>query len=297
MKILVTGSSGMIGSELVPALEARGHKVWGLDRKDPEFTKLERFIKYDLLSGQPLYTQEHQFDLIIHLAANARVWELVENPNLALENVVTTHQVYELARQAGVPKVLFASSREIYGNGNELPVDETAGSQRSCESPYGASKLFGESYAYAYEKCYNLDTKIMRFSNVYGKYDFSDRFIPKVIKQLKANEEVEIWGANKVLDFTYITDTVDGIIHLVENWDEARAKEWNIASGVGFNLSEVAELLRVMLDSKSNIRIGESHPGEVFEYTADINSMKSIGWSPKVGLNEGLKKSIEYYAA
>jgi len=301
MKILVTGSSGMIGSELVPALEAAGHFVAGVDKVKPSFTKCENFVQGNLLqtvNDSVRKDSESEWDLIIHLAANARVWELVENPDLALENVITTHNVFEYARKTGAKRVMIASSREVYGNGNLLPVDEHVGSQRSCESAYSASKIFGESYAWAYEKCYGIDTKIIRFSNVYGKYDFSDRFIPKVIKQLKDNHQVEVWGKNKVLDFTYITDAVDGVIHLVNSWEElGPKKEWNIASGVGYNLVEVAEVLKKMLDSKSNIKVGESHPGEVFEYTADINSMASIGWKPKVGLMDGLKKSIEYYAS
>jgi nucleoside-diphosphate-sugar epimerase len=292
MKILITGSSGMIGSELAPMLVEAGHEVHGLDRKEPEFTPLANFIQHDLLEPVRL---DQSFDLIIHLAANARVWELVENPDLALENVITTHNIFEFARKAGIKKILFASSREVYGNGNSLPVNESVGSQRKSESSYAASKLFGEAYAWAYTNCYNLDVKIVRFSNVYGKYDYSDRFVPKVIGLLKDNQPVEIWGEGKVLDFTYITDAAQGILHLIKSWDQLEDREWNIAFGRGYSLISVAQALKAEMGSKSEIKILDSHPGEVMEYTADISRITATGWTPKVDLAEGLKRAVEYY--
>lgn len=293
MKILVTGSSGMIGSALVPKLEELGHEVVALDRRLPEFTFPKNFMHHDLLQPVPAPLM---VDMVIHLAAHARVWELVEDPSRALENVVTTHNAFEYARRVGA-KIMIASSREVYGNGNELPVDEWVGSQRQAESTYSASKIFGEAYAWAYMRSYELSTRIVRFSNVYGKYDFSDRFIPKVIKNLKINKPVEIWGEKKFLDFTHIDDTVAGIIHLMNNWETATLKEWNIASGKGYTLLEVAKILKEKIGSTSNIEIGNSNPGEVFEYEADITRMKSIGWEPKVTLDQGLNESIKYYAA
>ena len=287
MRILITGSSGMIGSALAPALVE--HDVIGVDKKKPQFSKTKTHL-HDLMS--PLDVNPAP-DVIIHLAANARVWELVENPALALENVVTTHNVFEYARQNGVKKIIYASSREVYGNGNRLPIAEDIGSQRSSESPYSVGKIFGEGYAWAYKRCYGIDTKIVRFSNVYGKYDFSDRFIPKVIKQLRANEPVEIWGKDKKLDFTYLDDAVMGVIHLLDNW--SKETEYNIAYGKGHTLLSVAEKLKEALNSKSEIIIKDTHVGEVMTYEADISLMESLGWQPTISIDEGLNKALDYY--
>jgi nucleoside-diphosphate-sugar epimerase len=292
MKILITGSSGMIGSALYQSLKGKGHDVYGLDWKAPKYTEQKQFYPHNLLLE---FKCDIKFDLIIHLAANARVWELVENPNLALENVLTTHRIFEFARKNNIPKVITVSSREVYGNGNELPVAENIGSQRSCESPYTASKIFGESYAWSYSRCYGIDTKIIRFSNVYGRFDFSDRFIPKVIRQLKSNEKIEVWGKDKFLDFTYLDDAVSGTVFLIENWDKMKDKEYNIAFGKGHTLISVVDKLKKLLKSKSRIKIQETHKGEVMKYEADISKMKSMGWTPQIDIDKGLKKSIEYY--
>lgn len=290
MKILVTGSSGTIGSEMVEGLEKAGCDVWGLDKKQPQFTHPKHFIHHDLT--KPLENLEW-FDLIIHLAANARVHDLVIDPTLAQDNITMVFNILEYARKTETPKFIFASSREIYGNGNEMPVKESVGSQRTSESPYASSKLAGESYCYSYAKCYGIDTKIVRFSNVYGKYDFSNRFIPKTIRNLKANRDVEIWGKDKVLDFTYIVDAVSGVFKLIDMWPNSI--EYNIAYGKGYTLISVAERLKELLSSKSKIVIKETKVGEVTEYTANIAKMLDLDWKPQFPIEQGINLAINYY--
>lgn len=280
----------MIGSKLVMSL--RDHLVVGMDKKPPLFD-CPRFIQHDLTSPfPPEFTAK--FDLIIHLAANARVHDLVLNPELSLDNIKMTFNVLEYARKSGCKKVIFASSREIYGNGNAMPVSENIGSQRTSESPYASSKLAGESYCHSYAKCYGIDIKIVRFSNVYGKYDFSNRFIPKTIRNIKAKKPIEIWGKDKILDFTHLHDAVGGLVHLIEKWPEE--KEFNIAYGKGETLVDVTEKLKKLLKSKVPIVFSDSKVGEVAEYTADISKMKAIGWKPRINIDEGLKMAVEYYA-
>ena len=290
-KILITGSSGMIGSELVNVLKANNCIVHGLDRTKTVFADPDKYIKHDL--RVPIYLDE-QYDYIIHLAANARVIDLIKNPNLALENAITTFNAIEYARKTHT-KFIFASSREIYGNGQKLPIDEKQGSQRTIESPYSASKLFGEALVYSYISSYGLDAKIVRFSNVYGKYDYSDRFIPKMINLMRENEPVEIWGEDKILDFTYITDAAKGVLCLLENWHEAQAIEYNIASGEKYSLFEVAGKLIILLKSQSQINFLPVITGEVHSFQADISRIKKYGWEPAVDLMSGLEKTISWY--
>ncbi len=289
MKILITGSSGMIGSELVSTLKSYGHDVWGMDKVWPKYTSCH-FLLCDM--REPI-NLSIKFDLIIHLAANARVHDLVIDPELSLDNVKMTFNILEYARKTGSNRLIFSSSREIYGNGNEMPVKESVGSQRTSESPYASSKLAGESYCHSYRKCYGVDTKIVRFSNVYGKYDFSNRFIPKTIKNCKLNNPIEIWGKDKVLDFTYISDAVSGLVHIIENWP--KETEFNIAYGKGETLISVAQRIKDALKSESQILMADSKTGEVAEYAADIGQMNSIGWKPKVAIGEGLTKALDYY--
>jgi nucleoside-diphosphate-sugar epimerase len=297
-KILITGSSGTIGTELCDQLRELGHSVTGIDKVNFQKPNLDSFYQHDLTTYPESIMGD--FDILIHLAANARVHNSVVNPELAKENMLTTHYAYELARRLKIPKLIMASSRETYGEDvimegeMPLPTDESHASQRNSLSPYTAGKIMGEAYSYAYDNCYDIESKIIRFSNVYGRYDSSDRYIPKIIKKMLKDEAFEVWGENKVLDFTYITDAVEGVIAVIDNWDRL-PKEINIADGQGSNLLKVAYDIKHRLDSNTEITVTPSLTGEVTSYIANIDVMKSIGWSPKITLDEGLSLSIDYY--
>jgi nucleoside-diphosphate-sugar epimerase len=308
MKILVTGSSGTIGTELVDQLRAGGNSVIGIDKVQPQKANCDWFYQYDLSTYPEKLELENihdDIDLVIHLAANARVHNSVVNPELAMENMASTHYAFELARRLNVPKFIMASSRETYGETSivdhqpgQLPIvwptSEDNASQRNSLSPYTAGKIMGESYAYAYENCYNLDVRIVRFSNVYGRYDTSDRFIPKIIQKMLKDEPFEVWGEDKVLDFTYIEDAVEGILVMIDKWNDV-PMEMNLAYGEGSRLVDVAEMVKEELGSESEISVTPSLVGEVTSYVADINKAKELGWKPKTDIREGIRKSIEYY--
>ncbi len=301
MRILVTGSSGMIGTALLQALHKEGHEVLGIDITPPTEESAATFAQHDLRT--PVSDDVNKkldgktIDLIIHLAANARVYQLVLEPDRALDNIAMTHHIFEFARKNKIPRFLLASSRETYGNGNELPVHESVASQRNTESSYSVSKISGEAYCYAYSHCYNIDARIMRYSNVYGRFDMSDRFIPKVILNLMQNKPVTIYGEGKTLDFTYLDDAVSGTATLVRKWDELppEEREYNIAFGEQATLLEVAQKLSDILGSTSTIDVGENLTGEVMNYQADISRMKKHGWAPVTPLDEGLGHAIKYY--
>lgn len=295
MKILLTGASGTIGSELGEQLRHSGHYVAGVDRKPLQNDEaVDKFYNIDLLDKFAVSQLPGDFDLVIHLAANARVYNLVVNPDLNLENVTTIHNVFEHARRFGIPKILMASSREVYGNQEKLPVEEGRSDYRFSESPYASGKIFGESYAYSYAHVYGIDTKIVRFSNVYGKWDTSDRFIPKLMSALNDNREFQIYGEKKSMSFTYIDDCVSGTLAVLDNWDRL-PKEINVASDSQNKLLDVAKMAKEMVGSTSEITLGNNLPGEVWNYQADVSVLKTTGWMPKVSIEEGILKSIQWY--
>ena len=296
MRILVTGSSGTIGTELCLKLKEKNHSIVGVDRMRPklELSGLDEFRQVDLLDQLALETLPRDFDLLIHLAANARVYNLVVNPELALENLITTHRILEFARKNSIRKLLFASSRECYGNQKELPVEEGRAGHRLSESQYTSSKIFGESYCYAYRNVAGLDFKIVRFSNVYGKWDYSDRFIPKLIHTLKAHKPFTIYGEKKSMSFTYIDDCVGGTINVIDHWN-VLPEEINVASDTQNKLIDVAAMAKKMIRSRSEITIGDTLPGEVWNYKADISVLRKTGYRPKIDVEQGLHKSIEWY--
>ncbi len=299
MKILVTGSSGTIGTRLCETLLQRSYDVAGIDwvknKWQPAVDAITTLT--DLRDGDAVSRMDFPgFDILVHLAANARVYELVEDPARARDNMVTTFNVLEFARQKGIKKVLFASSRECYGNLPSRRFKEELARIENCESPYTASKIAGEALVESYTRCYGIDHVILRFSNVYGMYDDSNRVMPLFIRAMRGNEPVAVFGAEKCLDFTYIDDTVEGIISAVLRFDAVKNRTFNLAYGKGTYLLDLAKKLKRLLKSKSEVSVSESRRGEVIHYVADISKAKeALGYEPKVSFRDGIQKSVEWY--
>ena len=303
MKILVTGSSGTIGTRLCEMLLEAGHEVVGADWEPCKWQKAVEDIRIDVDLRDPKQCEKLPTDveMIIHLAANARVYELVEHPERAMDNFTDTFNVLEHARKHGITKVMFASSRETYGN-IHLPDGQLYSEDKAhfmtCESPYTASKIGGEALFEAYKRCYDIDAIIIRFSNVYGMYDDTVRVVPLFFRQAKAGEKMTVYGGDKCLDFTYIDDAVDGVMKMIEHWDKAKNDTYNLAYGEGSKILDLAEKMKELLNSDSEIEITESRTGEVTHYIADTTKAReTFGYDPKTPFAEGVKKSVEWYSA
>lgn len=299
MKILVTGSSGMVGTHLCERLLGEGHDVVGVDWKPNEWNKEVDALTLgvDLRDkAKVLRTLPKDLDVIVHLAANARVHDLVVDPSLARDNFEVLFNVLEYARENGIKRFMFSSSREVYGNTSRTIHSEDEALSKNCESPYTASKIGGEALVHSYQQCYGIDFCIFRYSNVYGMYDRSNRVVPLFIKRCRANEELTVFGGDKLLDFTYITDVVDGTILLLSEFNKVKNEVYNLASGEGTSLLELAELIKSETNSDSQIQVEPSRTGEVVKYIADISKIKAaIEYTPKVPTQEGIKKSLEWY--
>jgi UDP-glucose 4-epimerase len=298
-KILVTGSSGTIGTRLCEKFLENRINFIGVDWKrniwDREIEKKTIHIdlrnKNSVLKKLPL-----DIDLIIHLAANARVYNLVGNPDLAADNLITTFNILEFARINNIKNFIFASSREVYGNSKKIIHKEDDVNIELVESPYSASKLSGELLIRAYQKCYGINFIIIRFSNIYGKYDISDRVVPLFIKLAKQNKNIIVYGKDKVLDFTYIDDAVNGILLSIKNFAKVKNNVFNIASGKGTKIIDVGKLIIKNLNSKSKLIIRKNRTGEVIKYIADINKAKKLlNYQPKIDLVSGVSEAINWY--
>jgi len=232
----------------------------------------------------------------VHLAANARVYELVEHPDRARDNFLSTFNALEFARKNGVKKFLFASSREAYGNVETKVLTEDMVQINNCESPYTASKVGGEALVHSYKECYGIDSVIFRFSNVYGMYDESERVVPLFIKKARTGETLTVFGKDKCLDFTYIDDCVDGIILTIEKFDAVKNDTYNIAFGEGNTLLLLAEKIKELMQSTSEIAVESSRTGEVIHYVANISKARErLGYAPKVPFKEGVECSVDWY--
>ncbi len=313
MKILVSGSSGEIGTNLCLKLKENGHEVFGIDKRKNSWTKNFDYLLLDL--SQKFFEFKNGFggvkmpftpEVFVHLAANAKVHELVENPSRAMDNIQLTFNALEYCRQNNVP-IIFSSSREVYGDIhrfdiNEKTTDEKKADFKFTESPYSASKISGEALIYSYAKCYALPYLVFRFSNVYGRFDNDlnrmERVIPKFISNINKKKPVIVYGKNKILDFTYVDDCVNGIYSGIEKLvsGEIKNETINLAYGEGQSLLDLVRYIENNLEKKAKMSFQPTKIGEVNYYIADISkARKLLNYNPKISLQEGIKKTINWW--
>jgi UDP-glucose 4-epimerase len=148
----------------------------------------------------------------------------------------------------------------------------------------------------AYEQCYDIEASILRFSNVYGRFDVSDRVLPLFIAQAHDGQDLTVYGDDKVLDFTYLDDCVDGIVRVIEKFHKAKGTTFNIASGEGTSLIELAEEITRRVDTDVDIHVEPNRTGEVGRYVADISKAnKVLNYDPAYSFDEGLDATVDWY--
>ena len=308
MRVLVTGASGQIGTNLALRLLADGHQVFGVDQRLNTWTDDFPYLIQDL-SGQYTASADGigvpypEVDLVVHLAAHAKVHQLVAQPHRALANTQMTFNVLEFCRLRRLP-VVFSSTREVYGDVHRFEgYGEDTADFAFTESPYSASKIASEAFIYAYARCYGLRYIAFRFSNVYGRFDNDlhrmSRVLPLFMHQMSRSEPITVYGgADKVLDFTYVDDCVDGIARGVEALAAGRVQNEtiNLAFGEGNTLVRAAELIATELDVEPKMTIAPSLLGEVTRYVADIRKARDLlGWEPRTPLAEGIPKAVAWF--
>ncbi len=306
MRILITGSSGQIGTNLALRLVAEGHQVFGVDKRLNTWTDAFRYILQDLSGHYPAYptgiggVDYPPADVVVHLAAHAKVHQLVRYPHRALENMIMTFNVLEYCRQTGTP-IIFSSSREVYGDIHRFSTEETSADFAYTESTYSASKITGEALIYSYARCYGLRYLVFRFSNVYGRYDNDiarmERVIPLFIRRISRDEPITIYGPEKVLDFTYIDDCVDGIVRGITALASGQVSNQtiNLAYGEGNTLIRMAELVGAALGRTPRITVAPPLLGEVTHYVANISKAHDLlGYTPQVPLDEGIRRAVAW---
>lgn len=307
MRILITGSSGQIGTNLGLYLQQQGHYVFGVDKRPNGWTSDIETLLQDLSKpyshfqgGIGHVEYPDKLDAVVHFAAHAKVHELVEQPDRALENITMTYNVLEFCRQNKLP-IIFSSSREVYGDIHRYITEESYADFAFTESPYSASKISGEALIYSYAQCYGLKYLVFRFSNVYGRYDNDIermlRVIPYFIRQINNRRPITVYGEKKVLDFTYIDDCVGGVATGLQKLvnGEIGNHTINLAYGQGNSLVNMARFIGETLGVEPDMTIEPSRVGEVTHYVANIGKARALlDYTPTTSLREGIEKAVAW---
>ena len=308
MTILVTGAAGFIGSNLVDTLLAHGHTVVGVDNFDPYYPRSrklkniaaakanKKFTLYeaDIRDGVAMKKLLKDCEAVFHLAAKAGVRNSLADPfGYNDVNVTGTLNLLELSRNTAVKKLVYASSSSVYGPANRLPIPEDH--PTNPISPYGASKLAGEKYCFAYDQMHGLKTVSLRFFTVYGPRQRPDEAIHKFTAQLTSNEPITVFGSGKqTRDFTYVSDIVAG---LIAAWrSPAHAAAFNLGSGQRIALNDLINLLSTSLGTRVKKTVAPAAKGDVPDTLADITfAQEALSYQPKVPIQDGIPKFVQWW--
>lgn len=285
MRILMTGSHGLVGTVMAGALAGRGDVVVPFDViADPADDIRDRDRLARALEG---------CDGIVHLAAMSRVAWGESHPALTHDiNVEGTRAVIDVAMSARPrPWLLFASSREIYGNPVERIIDETA--PTAPVNHYGRSKAAGEDLVNA-ARVGGMRTAMLRLSNVYGgRRDHPDRAVPALVARALAGEDLTITGADNYFDFVHVEDTVAGLIAAMEQLEsgESALPAMHLATGRDTSLGQLAELAIRATASGSRIIPVAARAFDVAGFCGRPDRARELlGWLPTVSIEEGVRR-------
>lgn len=277
MKALVTGAAGFIGRHLVTALKDAEHDVIMLDNLHNTNPKGQlpddvRFVLMDIRDGSALLPSFRGVDVVYHLAAQSNVMGAVADIDYSFTtNVNGTYNVLAAAQKSGVRRVVFTSSREVYGDTDRLPVSEDH--VLNPKNPYGASKVAGEVYCRTFQATFGLDVSVVRLSNVYGVGD-RGRVIPLWIERARSGQELELHGGRQILDFVPIRLVVEALQRAATIPLEMQPV--NIASGVGTSLHELAARIAQLPGSRVRVRMLPPRPVETTKFTANVSRMEQL---------------------
>ena len=310
-KILVTGGGGFIGSHLTETLVKSGSQVRAFlhynSRNDNGFIKefsSEIRENVDIFYGdiRELATVRQairDMDVVFNLAALVGIPYSFKNPQEVVgTNTIGTLNVLIAAKDEGIEKVIQTSTSEVYGSAAYVPIDEKHPLQP--QSPYSASKIGSDSLALSFFFSYDLPVSIIRPFNAYGPRQSARAVIPVIVTQALTRKEISLGNLFPTRDFTYVSDTIDGFIKIAES-EKSIGEVINIGSGTEISIGDLVKKILQISGKEVKIKTDSSRerPGksEVSRLCADNQKAKDLlGWVPKIKLEEGLQKTIEYIA-
>jgi nucleoside-diphosphate-sugar epimerase len=301
---LVTGAAGFIGSNIVEELLKRGESVRALDNLatgrrsniEPFLDSIE-FVEGSITDDAHLAKAMRGADYVLHQAALPSVPRSVEDPLSAHEaNATGTLKVLMAARDAGVKRVVYASSSSVYGESPTLPKREDMPTEPL--SPYAVNKLTGEEYCKVFTRIYGLPTVALRYFNVFGpRQDPKSQYaaaIPGIASRMLRGERPILYGdGEQTRDFTYVQNVVSANLLACQR-DEAIGLAMNVATGERISLLELVSILNEVLGTDIEPEFAPPRAGDVKHSLADISlAERALGYRVEVGFKEGLARTVE----
>lgn len=323
MKILVTGVAGFIGFHLAQRLLAEGMQVYGidnlnayydvklkkarLDRLYPQNGFIFQFLDLSDRLGTAQLFQDHSFDYVVHLAAQAGVRYSLHNPFAYVDsNLSGFVNVLEGCRHSQVGHLVFASSSSVYGNNTKVPFATTDNVDHPI-SLYAATKKSNELMAHAYSHLYNLPTTGLRFFTVYGPWGRPDMAYFKFVQAIAANQPIDVYNFGKMQrDFTYIDDVIEGLVRVMQNPPQASNQDtaiskapyklYNIGNNNPVELMTFIEVIEKALGKQAKKNLLPMQPGDVFSTYADVDDlMQDLDFKPVTQIEQGIERFVQWY--
>ena len=324
MKILITGVAGFIGYHLAKKLINADYDVVGIDNLNSyydldlkrarlvDLKKIKlRFYKVDICDQKKLKNifSKNNFDVIIHLAAQAGVRYSIENPQEYIQsNINGFFNILELSRNNNIKHLIFASSSSIYGE-NENPSFEESQISDTPKNLYAASKKSNELISYSYSNLFKLPCTGLRFFTVYGPWGRPDMAYFKFVKNIYDGKPIEIFGHGKMYrDFTYIDDIVDGILKTLNNGPPILSDKnnktlnntpweiYNLGNNKSVSLEKFVNTIELLTKNKATKIYIDSQPGDMKSTLANISKAQNkLNFNPQTSIEDGLFKFIEWY--
>lgn len=298
MKIIVTGGAGFLGRHLCRALKKEGHELKIIDLKDnPDFPT----INADVRNQQKMKELIKDADLIFHLASLIEAGESVKKPKKYFDyNLNGTLSILEAMRSNGLKSFIFSSSAAIYGEPQQVPIQED---DRTLPiNPYGVTKLAMEGLLRSYVEAHDFTGVALRYFNLYGPEEHHEpetHAIPRFIEQVYHEKEVTIWGQGQHLrDFVYIDDIVQAhllSLRLIEDQPK-QYHYFNLSTEKPQSVLQVVQSIEKAMGKEAKIKHHPPRPGDPLKLYADASKARDIlGWEAKIKFEEGMKKTVEYF--